>query len=216
MSTHLWADYGSDRRHEPTREASEVIRLSSRLLLAVLPIRGTSPFASPVMRRSTRLSSTAPAVSPFFAELRDKLPPVKKRAAPKEVKPPPAKKQAAAKKAESPKKAASLAHASRAREEQAWNDGVPLVIGCDEAGRGPLAGPVVAASCALPADMAPIPGVGDSKTITDEAQREALYEQIVSTPGVLWSARVVSAARIDDINIVRRRLLRLPAVPIHP
>ena len=96
--------------------------------------------------------------------------------------------------------------ASRAREEAAWHDGVQLVLGCDEAGRGPLAGPVVAAACALPASAALIPGIGDSKTITDEAAREALYEQIIATPGVQWSARVVSAQRIDEINILMASL----------
>lgn len=98
-----------------------------------------------------------------------------------------------------------MTHASRDLEESAWAAGVPLVIGCDEAGRGPLAGPVVAAACALPASAAPILGVGDSKTILDESVREELYEKIVSTPGVRWSARIVSAARIDEINIVRGR-----------
>ena len=68
----------------------------------------------------------------------------------------------------------ALDHASREREEAAWADGIHVVVGCDEAGRGPLAGPVVAAACMLPAAAAPIPGVGDSKAITDEAMREAL------------------------------------------
>ena len=87
-----------------------------------------------------------------------------------------------------PKASSSAAGgATRKREEAAWAQGVQLCIGCDEAGRGPLAGPVVAAACALPASAAPIAGVSDSKVITDEAAREALYEQIVATPGVVWS-----------------------------
>ena len=81
-----------------------------------------------------------------------------------------------------------------------------LVIGCDEAGRGPLAGPVVAAACALPASLDPIPGVGDSKQILDEDERERLYEEIVSAPGVIWSARIIPAARIDEINILMASL----------
>ena len=61
--------------------------------------------------------------------------------------------------------------ATTRREEAAWARGVELCIGCDEAGRGPLAGPVVAAACALPAAAPRIPGVSDSKTIGDEAGR---------------------------------------------
>jgi hypothetical protein len=52
--------------------------------------------------------------------------------------------------------------ATTRREEAAWARGVQLCIGCDEAGRGPLAGPVVAAACALPATAPRIPGVGES------------------------------------------------------
>ena len=52
----------------------------------------------------------------------------------------------------------------------------------DEAGRGPLAGPVVAAACVLPAHVQ-IPGIGDSKALTAE-RREALYEQLMAHPDV--------------------------------
>lgn len=113
-------------------------------------------------------------------------------------------------------KSDSIHFASRAREEAAWTQGFDLVVGCDEAGRGPLAGPVVAAACALPANLTPIPGVGDSKAITDEADREALYERIISSPGVKWSARVIHANRIDDINILMGSLeaMRLSIVDV--
>ena len=89
---------------------------------------------------------------------------------------------------------ATAAHASTAREASARADGVELIVGyahrlyrlspccpragsrhtpsttrrCDEAGRGPLAGPVVAAACAFSPGAEPIPGVGDSKSIADE------------------------------------------------
>ena len=122
------------------------------------------------------------------------------------------------KKATQPSKAAAaaLTHAPRTREEAAWKAGIPLVVGTDEAGRGPLAGPVVAAACALPADLAPILGIGDSKTIVDEEVREELYEKIVSAPGVVWSARIVGAARIDEINILMASLeaMRLSVVDV--
>lgn len=105
---------------------------------------------------------------------------------------------------------------SRSREEAAWAAGIPFVVGCDEAGRGPLAGPVVAAACALPASADIIAGVADSKTVLDESAREALYERIVATEGVVWSARVVSAARIDEVNILMASLeaMRLSIVDV--
>lgn len=75
-----------------------------------------------------------------------------------------------------------------------------MVIGVDEAGRGPLAGPVVAAAALLPVN---IPGITDSKKITKEEKRERLYEEIVAAPGVRWAAAVVDAPRIDEINILQ-------------
>jgi ribonuclease HII len=74
------------------------------------------------------------------------------------------------------------------------------VMGIDEAGRGPLAGPVVAAAAIVPTE---IDGITDSKKITCEDAREALYEQIVCSPGVSWAVAVVDAAAIDDINILQ-------------
>lgn len=177
----------------------------------MLPLRSVTCLAAmPEVRRSSRLLQGGAALTEHMEAGASKVKSSKaanKRAAPAAEKAAPAKKAAPANKA-------ALATASRAREESAWKDSVPLVIGCDEAGRGPLAGPVVAASCALPEGILPIVGVGDSKTITDEAQREALYEQIISTPGVLWSARVVSAARIDEINIVRHPPLTCASAPV--
>ncbi|EFJ30218.1 ribonuclease H11, partial [Selaginella moellendorffii] len=75
------------------------------------------------------------------------------------------------------------------------------VIGVDEAGRGPLAGPVVAAACIIPEDV-DIQGIDDSKKLTAE-KREQLYSQITSTPGVRFSICVVDAPRIDEINILQ-------------
>ena len=54
--------------------------------------------------------------------------------------------------------------------------------GVDEAGRGPLAGPVVAAACVLPAHVH-IPGIGDSKALSAE-QRGSLYEELMAHPDV--------------------------------
>ena len=81
---------------------------------------------------------------------------------------------------------------------------VPLtVIGVDEAGRGPLAGPVVAAAAFCPTNIS---GVIDSKKITKEEERERIYQEIVSSPGVRYAVAIVSAQRIDEINILQATL----------
>ena len=75
-----------------------------------------------------------------------------------------------------------------------------LICGIDEAGRGPLAGPVVAAAVILPEDVDYI-YLNDSKKVT-EKRREVLFEQIVST-AVSYGIGVVSHDIIDDINILQ-------------
>jgi ribonuclease HII len=83
-------------------------------------------------------------------------------------------------------------------EEEASSQGALRIAGIDEAGRGPLAGPVVAAAVVLPyAD--PIPDLNDSKLLRAD-QREALYHRIMEKArGVGFG--VVPAATIDEINI---------------
>lgn len=102
-------------------------------------------------------------------------------------------------------------------ETKAMAEGLWPVAGMDEAGRGPLAGPVVAAAVVL--DPARIPdGLDDSKRLTLE-QREALFEQILATSlGVAMAS--VSAEGIDGSNILkasleamRRALCGLPVRP---
>jgi len=77
------------------------------------------------------------------------------------------------------------------------------VIGVDEAGRGPLAGPVVAAAAIITLD---IPGVTDSKKINKEETREELYEKVISSPNAKWAVAISDAPRIDDINILQATL----------
>ena len=77
------------------------------------------------------------------------------------------------------------------------------VMGIDEAGRGPLAGPVVAAAAIVPIEIS---GITDSKKITCEDERERLYEEIIQSPIVSWSVAVVDAQRIDEINILQATL----------
>jgi ribonuclease HII len=80
-----------------------------------------------------------------------------------------------------------------------------IVAGLDEAGRGPLAGPVVAAACVLPV---PLPEVlkplNDSKQLTPE-ERDALYPKIVEL-ALAYGVAVVESVRIDEINILRASL----------
>ena len=92
-----------------------------------------------------------------------------------------------------------------------------VVAGCDEAGRGCLAGPVVAAAVVLPPD-AQIPGLDDSKKLTP-AQREALVPEIYRV-AVAVGVGQCSPAEVDRLNVLwaameamRRAVLALPAVP---
>jgi ribonuclease HII len=79
-----------------------------------------------------------------------------------------------------------------------------LVCGVDEAGRGPLAGLVVAACCHVPLDVH-IDGIRDSKDITDEDERERIFEQLTTHPRVRFAVHVNSHTRIDEINILQVR-----------
>ena len=70
-----------------------------------------------------------------------------------------------------------------------------------EAGRGPLAGPVVAAACALPPDL-PLPGLDDSKKMTS-VMRDQIYDLLTTHPDVIWATGLVTAADIDATNILQ-------------
>src|SRR5215831_10652934 len=91
------------------------------------------------------------------------------------------------------------------RERTAIKRGVWPVAGCDEAGRGPLAGPVVAAAVILDPNRVPR-GLNDSKKLTHE-EREALYEKITATAE--FSVAIGSPGRIDRDNILRASLWAL-------
>ncbi|MCF6293511.1 MAG: ribonuclease HII, partial [Robiginitomaculum sp.] len=73
-----------------------------------------------------------------------------------------------------------------------------LICGVDEAGRGPGAGPVVAAAVILPADF-DISGLDDSKKLTAE-KRDALFDRIISQ--TQWSIGMAEPEEIDRINIL--------------
>lgn len=85
-------------------------------------------------------------------------------------------------------------------ELRAIGEGWELVAGVDEAGRGPLAGPVVAAAVVLPPDCN-LPGLQDSKALTEE-RREALYGSITEL-ALTWGVAQVEPDEIDRINILR-------------
>jgi len=110
----------------------------------------------------------------------------------------------------------AVAPPSFRRERGLIKRGVWPVAGCDEAGRGPLAGPVVAAAVVL--DPKRIPkGIDDSKRLTAE-RREELFEEICATSS--FAVAFASPARIDRDNILRASLWALAravkALPVKP
>ena len=76
-----------------------------------------------------------------------------------------------------------------------------FVAGIDEAGRGPLAGPVVCAAVILPLDI-DLPGLDDSKKLTVR-RREKLFAHLTAHPLIKWSVVFVEATEIDRLNILR-------------
>ena len=91
-------------------------------------------------------------------------------------------------------------------EREQWAAGVQTVCGVDEAGAGPLAGPVYAAAVILPREIE-IPGLNDSKKLT-EKKREALFE-IICREAVAYSVARVEAAEIDEMDILNARMLAM-------
>lgn len=85
-------------------------------------------------------------------------------------------------------------------EHEAFSDGYELVCGVDEAGRGPLAGPVCAAAVILPPDVQ-IAGLNDSKKLTDKKRRE-LFDVITET-AVCYGIAFCDETVIDEINILQ-------------
>lgn len=98
--------------------------------------------------------------------------------------------------------------------------GIEIIAGIDEAGRGPLAGPVVAAAVILP-DKFRHKVLTDSKKLTPEVRAE-LYCEITANPKIVWAVSVVESEEIDRINILRathqgmrRAVASLPVQPHH-
>lgn len=91
-------------------------------------------------------------------------------------------------------------------EREAFAAGYTAVCGCDEAGRGPLAGPVVAAAVILPPFLV-IDGLNDSKKLT-EKKRESLYAEITEK-ALAYGIAEASAGEIDEINILNAAMLAM-------
>ena len=84
-------------------------------------------------------------------------------------------------------------------EEELYSQGTTSIAGIDEAGRGPLAGPVVVACVVMPKDSM-IEGVNDSKKVS-EKKREKLYEEIIKE-AIGYGVGIISQEEIDRINIL--------------
>ncbi len=91
-------------------------------------------------------------------------------------------------------------------EHQCYDEGFEIICGVDEAGRGPLAGPVCAAAVILPRDLE-IEGLNDSKKLSDK-RRRALFEQITAQ-AVSYGIAFATEQEIDEINILQATFLAM-------
>ena len=91
-------------------------------------------------------------------------------------------------------------------EDKHYAEGYTAVCGCDEAGRGPLCGPVVAAAVILPCGFE-IEGLNDSKKLS-EKKREALFD-VIKEKAIAYAIAEASPAEIDEINILNASMLAM-------
>ena len=91
-------------------------------------------------------------------------------------------------------------------EEALTAQGISAICGVDEAGRGPLAGPVCAAAVILP-DHLEIPGLNDSKKLTDKRRRELM--PVIKEKAIAWGVGFASHQEIDEINILQATFLAM-------
>lgn len=92
-------------------------------------------------------------------------------------------------------------------ERKARSEGYINIAGVDEAGRGPLAGPLFAAACIIP-DGIVFPGIDDSKKLTPE-KRDQLYELITTQEGVVYAIGSVTAEIVDQVNVYQATILAM-------
>ena len=91
-------------------------------------------------------------------------------------------------------------------EHGCFEEGYQIVCGVDEAGRGPLAGPVCAAAVILPEHLE-IPGLTDSKKLTDKKRRELM--PIIKEQAIAYGIGLASEKEIDEINILQATFLAM-------
>ena len=91
-------------------------------------------------------------------------------------------------------------------EDSLYEQGIGIICGVDEAGRGPLAGPVCAAAVILPPHL-DIPGLDDSKKLTDKRRRELM--PIIKEKAIAYGIGFASHEEIDEINILQATFLAM-------
>lgn len=91
-------------------------------------------------------------------------------------------------------------------ENEYFSKGVDIICGVDEAGRGPLAGPVCAAAVILPANLE-LPGLTDSKKLTDKRRRELF--PMIKEKAIAYGIGFASEQEIDEINILQATFLAM-------
>lgn len=91
-------------------------------------------------------------------------------------------------------------------EDGFYSEGIRLICGVDEAGRGPLAGPVCAAAVILPAHLE-LPGLNDSKKLTDQKRRELF--PIIKEKALAYGIGFATEKEIDEINILQATFLAM-------
>lgn len=103
-------------------------------------------------------------------------------------------------------------------EKDARKKGFKLIAGIDEAGRGCLAGPVVAAACLLPANLL-IPGIDDSKQLTSK-QRDELFQILTGNKKIKYGVGIICHETIDRVNILQATIAAMlqavDSLPIIP
>ena len=91
-------------------------------------------------------------------------------------------------------------------EDSCYTGGVNVICVVDEAGRGPLAGPVCASAVILPAHL-DIPGLTDSKKLTDKKRRELF--PVIQEQAIAWGIGMASCEEIDEVNILQATFLAM-------